>query len=123
MEDALSSARAIALAEAADERRHHEAAAQAKALVAQKLAVVDDKHHRHEAAAHATALAAKVLADKQGGQELAVHTKVFAGNTSAATGSKYSLPRACRPGKDILRLSRCPGLHSRATSVSHSHQV
>jgi hypothetical protein len=64
VEDALSSARAIALAEAANERRCHEAAAHAKALAVQELAVADDKHHCHEAAAHATALAAKVLANK-----------------------------------------------------------
>jgi hypothetical protein len=78
VEDALSSARAIVLAEAANKRRCHEVAAHAKALAAQELAVADNKHHRHEAAAHATALAAKVLADERGGQELAVRAKVFA---------------------------------------------
>jgi hypothetical protein len=71
VEDALSSAWAIA------------------------LAVVDNKHHRHEAAAHATALAAKVLADERGGQESAVRAKVFAAQALAITPSnlsKYSDP-------------------------------
>ncbi len=45
------------------------------------------------------------------------------GNTSAATGSKYSLPRACWSGEDILGLSRCPGPPSRATPISHPHQM
>jgi hypothetical protein len=87
VEDALLSARGIALAEATNERRRHEAAAYAKALAAQELAVVDDKHHRHEAAAHATALAAKVLADKRGGQESAVHAKVFVAQALAIAPS------------------------------------
>ncbi len=79
--EAAAHAKALAaqeLEEAANERRRHEAAAHAKALAAQELAEVADKCHRHEAAAHAKALAAKLLADEQGGQESAVRAKVFA---------------------------------------------
>jgi hypothetical protein len=39
-----------------------------------KKALADEAKECHEAAAHAKALAAKVLADKRGGQELAVHS-------------------------------------------------
>ncbi len=38
-----------------------------------KKTLADKAKERHKAAAHAKALAAKVLADKQGGQESAVH--------------------------------------------------
>ncbi len=38
-----------------------------------KKALADEAKERHEAATHAMALAAKVLADKLGGQESAVH--------------------------------------------------
>ncbi len=75
------------MAEAAAEHRCHEVAAHAKALAVQELAVADNKHHCHEAAAHATALAAKVLANKQGGQELAVRPKVFAAQALAIAPS------------------------------------
>ncbi len=94
--------RAIALEEAADERRRHEAAAHAKALVAQELEEAADERRRHEAAAHAKALAAqelaeaaahakalaaKVLADERGGQESAVRAKVFAAQALAIAPS------------------------------------
>ncbi len=52
-----------ALADEADELR--QAAVRMKALA-------DEAKERHEASTHAKALAAKVLADEQGGQELAV---------------------------------------------------
>jgi hypothetical protein len=75
------------LEEAADKRRHHEAAAHAKALAAQELEESADKCRCHEAATHAKALAAKVLADKQGGQESAVRAKVFVAQALAIVPS------------------------------------
>jgi hypothetical protein len=67
-----------ALADEADELR--QAAAREKALA-------DEAEERREVAAHAKALAAKVLANKRGGQELAVCAKVFAAQALAIATS------------------------------------
>jgi hypothetical protein len=84
--------RAIALEEAANKRRRHEAATHAKALAAQELEEAADERRCHEAAAHAKALAAKVLADKRGGQELAMRAKVFAAQALAIAPSLHPRP-------------------------------
>jgi hypothetical protein len=72
-----------ALADEANEQQW--AAAREKALAdelrqvaAQEKALADEAEERCEAVAHAKALATKVLADGEGGQELAVCAKMFA---------------------------------------------
>ncbi len=60
-----------------------------------KKALADEAKERHEAAAHAKALAAKVLADEQGGQELAVR-----GNP---------LKTVCRRARPCIRVGRRHG--------------
>ncbi len=83
-----------ALADEANEQQR--AAAREKALAdklhqaaAWEKALADKAKECREAVAHAKALAAKVLADKQGGQESAVHAKVF---TAQALAIATSLP-------------------------------
>ncbi len=96
-----AAAREKALADEANERQR--AAVREKALAdklhqaaAREKALADEAKERCEAVAHAKALAAKVLADEQGGQELAVRAKVFAAQALAITTSLPPAPHRMR---------------------------